>query len=349
MNLIQLTDREKDILQYVIQQFILSANPVGSRNISKKYNLGLSPATIRNIMADLEDSGLLQHPHTSAGRIPTDRGYRFYVDQLMQPSPLVDSQKEKIESFLENVYSEPLELLTITSTILSELTNQLAFVTYPQIDKAVLEKIQLVKLSSLRLLVVVAIKKGIVKTITLEINSKIESSKISFIEHVLNERLTGLRLAEIRKSFMERLKDIDKEELKPIIRIFFDSIDKIFSEDKQRSTPIVTGASNVIRQPEFENPENMQGIIELIESKDIIVHLLENKNILNKDLTISIGSENDNKNYSEYSFIVKEYKLDEAKGTVGIIGPKRMEYSKIVSAVVFVAESLAKEFRKTSL
>jgi heat-inducible transcriptional repressor len=349
MNLIELTEREKDILQYVIQQFILSANPVGSRNISKKYNLGLSPATIRNIMADLEDSGLLQHPHTSAGRIPTDKGYRVYVDQLMQPSPLVDSQKEKVEAFLESMNSEPLELLTITSSILSELTNQLAFVTYPQIDKAVLEKIQLVKLSSSRLLVVVAIKKGIVKTITLEINSNVESAKISFFEHVMNERLSGLRLSEIRKSFVERLKDIDKEELRPIIRIFFDSVDKIFSSDKQRSTPIISGASNVIRQPEFEKHENLQGIIELIESKDIIIHLLENKNIRDKDFSISIGSENDNKNFSEYSFIVKEYKLDETKGTVGIIGPKRMEYSKIVSAVIFVAESLAKELRKTSL
>jgi len=349
MNLIELTEREKDILQYVIQQFILSANPVGSRNISKKYNLGLSPATIRNIMADLEDSGLLQHPHTSAGRIPTDKGYRVYVDQLMQPSPLVNSQKEKVEAFLESMNSEPLELLTITSSILSELTNQLAFVTYPQIDKAVLEKIQLVKLSSSRLLVVVAIKKGIVKTITLEINSNVESAKISFFEHVMNERLSGLRLSEIRKSFVERLKDIDKEELRPIIRIFFDSVDKIFSSDKQRSTPIISGASNVIRQPEFEKHENLQGIIELIESKDIIIHLLENKNIRDKDFSISIGSENDNKNFSEYSFIVKEYKLDETKGTVGIIGPKRMEYSKIVSAVIFVAESLAKELRKTSL
>ncbi|GAB4134878.1 MAG: heat-inducible transcriptional repressor HrcA [Ignavibacteriales bacterium] len=349
MNSVELTEREKSILQYVIQQFILSASPVGSRNISKKYKLGLSPATIRNIMADLEDSGFLQHPHTSAGRVPTDRGYRFYVDELMKPSPLIKSEKDKIEAFLESTYSEPLELLTITSTILSELTNQLAFVTYPQIDDAVLEKVQLIKLSSSRLLVVVAIKKGIVKTITLEINSKVDSSKLNFIEHVMNERLSGLKLAEIRKSFLERLRDIDREELRPIIRIFFDSVDKIFSSDRKSKTPVVAGASHVIKQPEFENPENLQGIIELIESKDIIIHLLENKNIKDKDFTISIGSENENKNFTEYSFIVKEYKLDEAKGTVGIIGPKRMEYSKIVSAVLFVAESLAKEFRKTSL
>lgn len=349
MDSIELTEREKYILQYVVQQFILSASPVGSRNIYKKYKIGLSPATIRNIMADLEDSGFLQHPHTSAGRIPTDRGYRFYVDQLMKPSPLIPSEKEKIEAFFEKNYSEPLELLTITSTILSELTNQLAFVTYPQIDDAVLEKIQLIKLSSTRLLVVVAIKKGIVRTITVEINSKINSSKLAFIEQVMNERLSGLKLEEIRKTFVEKIRDIDKAELRPIIRIFVDSVDKIFSSDKQSKTPVLVGAMNVIKQPEFEDPENLQGIIELIESKDIIIHLLENKNFKDKDFSISIGSENENKALSEYSFIVKEYKVDEAKGTVGIIGPKRMEYSKIVSAVIFVAESLAKEFRKTNL
>jgi len=349
MEYVELTDREKDIFKFIVQQFILSANPVGSRNISKRHNIGLSPATIRNIMADLEESGLLRHPHTSAGRIPTDRGYRLYVDQLMPKQQLSSDEKERIESFLDSVYYEPMELLSITSRILSELTNQLAFVTYPQINNAVLEKIQLVKLSSLRLLVVVTIKSGIVRTITLEINSKIESAKLTMIERVMNERLSGLSLLEIRTTFAQRLKDYNQNDLKPIIRIFIDSVDKIFANNKSIETPIVSGASKVLKHPEFENHEKLRGIIELIESKDVIVHLLEDEKFEQNNLKISIGSENQNKNFSEYSFIVKEYNLDEAKGTVGIIGPKRMQYSKVIAAVVFIAESLAKELRKTSL
>lgn len=349
MDGIILTEREKEILKYVVQQFILSANPVGSRNISKRHDIGLSPATIRNIMADLEESGLLQHPHTSAGRIPTDKGYRVYVDQLMPQQNLTEEEKSRIDLFLENVYAEPIELLSITSSILSELTNQLAFVTYPQIDNAKLEKIQLVKLSSSRLLVVVSIISGIVRTITLEINSQIENDKLSFIERVMNERLAGLPLNEIRKTFSERLKDYNRNELKPIIRIFIDSVDKIFAKSKTIETPIVAGASNVLKHPEFENHEKLRGIIELIESKDIIVHLLEDEKLEDEKLKISIGSENQNKNFSDYSFIIQEYNLNEAKGTVGIIGPKRMQYSKIIAAVVYVAESLAKELRKTSL
>lgn len=349
MDGIILTEREKEILKYVVQQFILSANPVGSRNISKRHDIGLSPATIRNIMADLEESGLLQHPHTSAGRIPTDKGYRVYVDQLMPHQNLTEVEKNRIDLFLENVYAEPIELLSITSSILSELTSQLAFVTYPQIDNAKLEKIQLVKLSSSRLLVVVSIISGIVRTITLEINSQIENDNLSFIERVMNERLAGLPLNEIRKTFSERLKDYNRNELKPIIRIFIDSVDKIFTKSKVIETPIVAGASNVLKHPEFENHEKLRGIIELIESKDIIVHLLEDEKLEDEKLKISIGSENQNKNFSDYSFIIQEYNLNEAKGTVGIIGPKRMQYSKIIAAVVYVAESLAKELRKTSL
>lgn len=349
MDYIELTDREKEILKYVVQQFILSANPVGSRNISKKHHIGLSPATIRNIMADLEDSGLLQHPHTSAGRIPTDKGYRMYVDQLMPHQQLSEEEKKLVESFLDNVATEPIELLTITSSILSELTNQLAFVTYPQLNNSILEKIQLVKLSSTRLLVVVSIISGIVRTITLEINSQLESDKLLFIERIMNERLSGLPLNEIRKTFSERLKDYNRNELRPIIRIFIDSVNKIFSNSKTFETPIVTGATNVLKHPEFENHEKLRGIIELIESKDVIVHLLEDERTEEEKLRISIGSENQNKNFSDYSFIIQEYSLGEARGTVGIIGPKRMQYSKIIAAVVYVAESLAKELRKTSL
>ena len=149
MNIYNLNEREKSILRFVIHQFILTANPVGSRLISKKYQIGLSAATIRNIMADLEDSGFLGHPHTSAGRVPTDKGYRFYVDSLMEPMQLKKREIDLIDSSLESTFGETDQILKVTSFLLSDITNLIACVTYPKINKSILEKIQLVVVEKL--------------------------------------------------------------------------------------------------------------------------------------------------------------------------------------------------------
>jgi heat-inducible transcriptional repressor len=337
----ELSEREKNILRYVIQQFILTASPVGSRNIAKRYSLGLSPATVRNIMADLEDEGFINHPHTSAGRVPTDKGYRFYVDSLMDIQKLKISERTYIKEKLEEGV-EANELLNITSNLLSKITKQLACVTYPRLESGILEKIQLVSLSSTRLLVVISIKSGLVKTITLELSSEIEQEKIEPVQNLLNERLAGLKLSEIRETFSERFQDLMEEDNTSIIRLFYDSVDKIFKDVLRKDNLFISGARNIIRQPEFEDPERFQGIIELIEDKDIIIHILEKSgDIVPEQVFISIGSENDDKKLSDYSFITKEYNLGETHGTLGIIGPKRMEYNRIVAIVDYMSKMLS--------
>ncbi|MEJ5352285.1 MAG: heat-inducible transcriptional repressor HrcA [Melioribacteraceae bacterium] len=342
----QLKDREKAILRFVIHQFILTASPVGSRNISKKYNIGLSPASIRNIMADLEELGYLDHPHTSAGRVPTDKGYRVYVDSLMDP-PTLDSQaKHIIDVNLSQAPSETDELLKITTNILSDLTNQLAMVTYPKFEQAVLEKIQIVQLSSTRILVVVTVKSGLIRTITLEIDAEVKEDQLAVVQHLLNEKLAGLKFYEIRNTISERIKDFDKESYKPIIRVFLDSVDRIFT-DIPSDKVVVSGAKNILKQPEFADHEQFQSIIELIENKDIIIHILDKKHpSKNNDVLVTIGEENKDEKFSEYSMITKEYKIGDLQGTVGIMGPKRMDYSKIIAAVVYVAQQLSEELTK---
>ena len=335
----ELNEREKTILRHVIQQFILTASPVGSRNITKRYEVGLSPASVRNIMSDLEDAGFIDHPHTSAGRIPTDKGYRIYVDSLMDIQQIKQSDKvfikEKLEEGLETD-----EILRISTTLLTKITKQLACVTYPKLETGILEKIQIVSLSSIRILVVISIKSGLVKTITLELSSEIESSKIEPVQNLLNERLTGLTFTEIRKTFSERFKDIIENGDRSIIRLFYDSVDKIFKDVFRKENIVISGAKNIIRQPEFENPERFQSIVELIEDKDIIIHILE-KSSENDEIFISIGSENEDIKLNDYSFITKEYKFGETHGTLGIIGPKRMEYSKIVSIVNYMSKMIS--------
>ncbi len=350
MNIYNLSEREKSILRFVIHQFILTANPVGSRLISKKYQIGLSAATIRNIMADLEDSGFLGHPHTSAGRVPTDKGYRFYVDSLMEPMQLKKREIDLIDSSLESTFGETDEILKVTSFLLSDITNLIACVTYPKINKSILEKIQLVRLSSSRILIVLTIKSGLVKTITLETNSKMSIENISSIQKLLNQRLSGLSLEEIRKTFKERLKSYYNSNQKPIIRLFIDSADKIFNDFKASEKSIITGAKNLLKQPEFDDQEHFESIIELIEDKDIIIHIMDIASFTKKkDATIVIGDENKDRKLGSYSMIAKEYKFGDALGTLSIIGPKRMHYSKAVAAVIYMAEQLSKQIKRRNI
>lgn len=339
MNNEELNEREKNILRFIIQQFILTANPVGSRNITKRYDIGFSPATVRNIMSDLEDSGFINHPHTSAGRIPTDKGYRFYVDSLMDVQKLRNSEIGLINKSLETSISETDDLLKIASNLLSSITHQIACVTYPKLESGIFEKIQIIQLTNTRILVVITIKSGLVKTMTLELNSDLKTSQIEPVQQLLNERLGGLSLQEIRATFKERFRDIQEDE-HPIIRLFVDSVDKIFKDDTRGERALITGAKNVIRQPEFENPESFQSVIELIEDKDIIIHILE-KSGDDKQVYISIGSENENEKLNEYSFISKKYQLGEISGTLGIVGPKRMEYSKVIAIVDYIAKMIS--------
>ena len=342
MNNLELSEREKTILRYVIHQYILTANPVGSRNISKKYDVGFSPATIRNVMADLEESGLLGHPHTSAGRVPTDFGYRFYVDSLMGVPKLTTSEKLAAEIVINSSSKETNDLIKATSTILSDITHQLACITFPQMSNSILEKIQIVKLSTSKILVVVTVVSGLVKTITLELRANYGQSDLVNIQRVLNQRLSGLKFSEIRETIVDRFKSIYSTQFSPIIRVFLESAEQIFADSTDNKS-VVTGAKNILSQPEFEELNQFQGIIELVEDRDIIVHVMkESISDDMKDVSIKIGSENMEERFTSYSLVTKEYNVGEAVGSVGIIGPKRMEYSRVIATVEYVAELLTK-------
>jgi len=345
MSFVELNEREKSILRYIIQQFILTASPVGSRNITKRYDLGISPATVRNIMSDLEESGFIDHPHTSAGRIPTDKGYRFYVDSLMNVQSIDHNEKNLIDKEFENRIDEKDDLLKVTSNILSRITRQLACVTYPKLEMGVLEKLQIFCLSSTKILVVMSIKGGLVKTITIEFASEIKDSQISAVQNLLNERLSGLSFKEMRTTFSERFEDVGEDQ-KAIIRLFLKSADKVFKDVRSSDSIYITGAKNVIQQPEFDDPERFQSVIELLEDKDIIVHILDKTEDMNSDnVYISIGKENEDQKLLDYSLITKEYKIGDVSGHLGIIGPKRMEYSKVIAIVDYVAKMLTETLK----
>jgi heat-inducible transcriptional repressor len=340
-----LNDREKTILHNIVHSYIQTAIPVGSRFIAKRRDIGLSPATIRNVMSDLEYLGYLGHPHTSAGRIPTDKGYRFYVNELMEIDQLSEKEQVSIQSQLQgNIETD--EILKIASKLLGTISHQLSVVTAPQMTSGVFEKLELLQLSSTRLLVIISIRSGLVKTIMMEIHSEIARTTLDQVARMLNERLSGLTLNEIRNTFAERIREYQNEE-SGLIRLFIESVDKLFDENRKEKIHI-GGTTNIISQPEFDNAKNFKSIIELMDNEDIIIHVLETGDAKSSTATVSIGEETKIEHLKDFSIVTKTYNVGDVSGTIGVLGPKRMEYSKMIPLVDFVASTISDLFQRTT-
>ena len=348
-NIADLTEREELVLRYIVQNYILTANPVGSRFLSKRFEEeSISAATVRNVMADLEEKGYITHPHTSAGRVPTDLGYRRYVDGLINAEHLSMAERTAIESTFDPA-APPSTFIRETSRLLATISEQLSLVTAPEVLESVLERIELVQLSATRLLVVLSLHSKIVRTVTLELNETVDRDALGVLVQVLNERLAGLRLRDIRATVRERLRDVVDERSNPVVRIFFEAADRIFAQhDDQRIH--VTPPQNMLRQPEFASADGVRGIVELIENQEVIVHLLdgrlsvEGRAVAERTVDVSIGSEHPDERLADFSMITTRYRIGDTAGTIGLIGPKRMNYSRLIAVVEFVAMTMTNRF-----
>ncbi|ACF14279.1 heat-inducible transcription repressor HrcA [Chloroherpeton thalassium ATCC 35110] len=345
----ELTEREKEILGLIIQNFILTASPVGSRYLAKHSDLGLSDATIRNVMADLEERGFIAQPHTSAGRLPTDKGYRFYVDTIMMVRSLSQPERRKIDRDIENIVKtakgESSELLRETSRILGKLSQQLGFVLSPKLSAGVFEKLDIVSLSSNKIMVVLSIRSGFVKTIMLEVKSLVMQEKIDELVSNLNERLSGLTLEQIKYTFKERVAGFDDET--GLLRVFIDSAERMFTDVPDMDRLHISGTENIIGQPEFGQPEKIRGIVEMTQNENVIVHLVEDAHQENylasiKDgVKIIIGKENRDSKINDCSIVTAQYEVGDVLGTIGVIGPTRMDYAKVIRVIDYIAKRLS--------
>ncbi|MCY7360728.1 MAG: heat-inducible transcriptional repressor HrcA [Ignavibacteria bacterium] len=335
-----LSDREKEVLKYVVDNFVQSATPVGSRNVSKQTDLNLSPATIRNVMSDLEEMNLLNTPHTSAGRVPTDKGYRYYVDILMNQERLSLSEEFSLKSKFDEKNLNLLEsqdLFMEASRILGKISHLLAVVSQPQISKGIFDKLEFVSISSNKILVVLNIKSGIIKTVIMEIDSEITKTKLENLSSFLNERLHGLTLNVIRDTFIERVSDYKHHEPE-LIQLFINSIDKLYGDEERGNKIYFSGTSELILQPEFGNPKNFKEIIDLAEDKNLVIHIFENSNKVDNKVFVSIGNENDDEKLKNYSVVTTAYNVGDVKGNIGVIGPKRMNYARMISLVQYTSK-----------
>jgi heat-inducible transcriptional repressor len=356
LNVHALSARERSILQTIVHNFILDATPVGSRNLSKclQEELHLSPATLRNTMADLEEMGYIAQPHTSAGRIPTDKGYRYYVDSLMNVEALSTTEIGKIQQNITAAKQQESTLKDV-SKILGSLSRYLAVVRMPQIANATVQRIELFQLASRRLLVVLTLNSDLVRTLSLEAEFDLETGYCDDLARALNERIAGKSLGFIRDHLHHLILEANIEtnlDKHAMMRLFVDSADALFTDHVVPGDLVhVAGAQHLFDHPEFDSTSRVRGIIELMESEEIIVHLLENSAPQEGYVRIAIGSEMASTLAStlapslmeEYSLLTTKYRYASANavGTIGLIGPKRMNYSRMIAIMHFVAHSLS--------
>jgi heat-inducible transcriptional repressor len=312
-----LTERERQVLEAVVETYVQTAEPAGSRTISRRPGLALSAATIRNTMSDLEAKGYLYHPHTSAGRIPTDLAYRVYVDSLMHPPAVTPSESHHIREELGGAGGEHTAvdaILTRAAQVLGVLTRELGVAVSPSLDDAMLERLELLQADSERLLLVLTLKSGLVRTIFVAVSSQLSPEAVARVAVVLNERLAGLTLREIRATLADRLRDAAPEPAaSELLNIFIQEADELFDVSASAGGPgggggVVLGSAQLLAgQPEFATTERLQGLMAVTERRDLLREALARR--LGRGLTITIGSEHQDPRLAPFTLVTASYRL----------------------------------------
>lgn len=337
----ELNERKRTILKSIIDNYIESAQPVGSRTIARKHELGLGSATIRNEMADLEELGYITQPHTSAGRIPSDKGYRFYVDNLMQVQSLAQDEMIRIRKAMDERIEEINRLFRKASIIISNITGYTSVVVSPQLSRTRIKSIQLLKIDEKSILVVVVAGGGIVKNKLISHNQIVEDVHLAKLNQAANLFLADKSIGQLT---MPVAVDLQREINMPaeVILAILESVDECIR--KIETTDIyLEGITNILNYPEFSDLIKAREILDLLNEEEIITGLVRSVT-KDKQFDFKIGSENQIDEMKDLSIITTVYGREgKDVGTIGVIGPTRMAYSKVVSSIKYIRELLNKE------
>lgn len=328
-------ERKIKILQVIINDYITTGEPVGSRTIAKKYDLGISSATIRNEMSDLEELGYLEQPHTSAGRIPSSKGYRLYVDKLMEHQKLSLEEQLIIKNqIVDMALLEVDKMVKQVSSLLSELTKLTCVVKTPSLQSAYIKSLQLMPIDEKNVLIVIVTDRG-VKNNIIKVAKILSNIEFTRINEILNSRLRNLTINEINLQVINSLRgDLEgyEEIFNPLIKVLYDTLN---SNDV--SEVFTEGTTNIFNYPEYNDIERAKEILNLLDDKQNLNQLLESKG----ELSIKIGDENYIPEAQNCSVISAVYFIDDMPiGTIGLIGPRRINYSKVVSIMAEVMKEL---------
>ncbi|MDX1623236.1 MAG: heat-inducible transcriptional repressor HrcA [Gemmatimonadota bacterium] len=334
----ELTTRESEVLEAVVRTFVETAAPAGSRTVAKRFDLGVSPATIRNTMSDLVEKGYLAQPHPSAGRMPTDKAYRYYVDLLMRVERLEPAELRRLARDLESARMLEEELLYRAVRALSVVTRELGVGMAPSVEETRLEKIELIGLSTDRLLLVLALEAGPVRTIFVEGSRKDAAAALDAAARWLNERLAGLTLEEVRETYRDRLADAPPEHA-DLLNIFLDQGETVFAPRPTREDVVLGPSTQIASQPEFADRDRLRSLLELTERRDLLAEALRGREA--DGIVISIGGEHEVPPLVDFSLVSTEYEMGATRGTIGVIGPTRMPYERVVALVEYTSRLLS--------
>lgn len=320
------------MLEAVVQCYIETAEPAGSQTIARRFGLGVSPATIRNTMSELEDKGYLFHPHTSAGRIPTDLAYRVYVDEIMRLTPPSTQDRVALHTELTGSRTAIEEIMWRAAQVLGVLTQELGVAVAPALDELVLERLELVPVSTERLLLLFNLRSGVVRTIFVEVSARVTPVIIQDVARILNERLAGLTLLQIRGTIEERLRDAGAPGGgRELLNIFIAEREGIFDLSNEPNAVMLGSAQMLAEQPEFASNARMRELLRLTEGRDLLKRALASRRT--QGLSITIGGENPDSRLSGFTLVTSSYEAGDLRGVIGVMGPTRMPYDKIIGLV----------------
>lgn len=332
----QMDERKKKILRAIVQDYVNTAEPVGSRTIARKFDLGISPATIRNEMSDMEELGLIEQPHTSAGRIPSDAGYRYYVDCLMEKSNISDDEKDVIERETTERIAEIQTVISHSSKLLSELTHLTSVVVGPDKGKSVFNQMHFLPYQPGKAIMVVVKENGVVENQIVDIGENVTAEELQRMANVFNHKMRGHSMAEVKRDMLHEIySELARQ------RFLIDNALELLSailNDEDSNKVYLGGTLNMLNQPEFRDVEKIKNLFQVFEEGDQIKKVLHPKK---EGLAVTIGGENKLKELKDCSIITGTYWIDgEPLGTIGLIGPTRMDYGKAMAMVDYMTGTL---------
>lgn len=330
-----LSERKKKILQAIVEEYVETAEPVSSGSLLKKNDLNISSATIRNEMAELEQAGLLDKPHTSAGRVPSPQGYRFYVDQLLKEDKISLEEIEYIRSKLESRAVELEEVTKIVTNTLAEVTHYTSLAIGPDNAQQIISEIKFVLLGSRILMAIILTENGLIKETMIKFEEDITESQVESINLIFNAKLKGMPLSEITKPMEEYIISEMKSEIN-VIKSIIEQINKAIIECQNI---YLKGAKNILDMPEFNEVGKAKSFLDIVDKKEFLKNLEQEESV--KDINVYIGNENGNEKLKDYSIVTFKHVVNGKNlGTIGIIGPTRMDYSKVISIMKYINKEL---------
>lgn len=329
----ELGEREQRVLAAIVQTYIETAEPAGSKTVAARSGLGISPASIRSTMSDLESKGYLFHKHTSSGRIPTDQAYRVYVDTLMRHSPPSRAARETLSAELGARGGAIDLVLRRAAQVLTVLTHELGVAAGPLLDETVLDRLELLQVASDRLLLVLSLRSGVARTIFVEVSGALAPEVVQRVAGLLNERLSGLSLRVIRATLADRLRDADGTgQGTELLNIFISQGEELFQGEGAADEVLLGSATVLAGQPEFASSnDRMRELLELTEQRDRLGKALAERRT--GGLSITIGAENPDPRLAGFTLVTSTYRSGDLRGVIGVLGPTRMPYDKIIGLV----------------